>query len=290
MTWFFYALTSAILASAAIIIAKKALLKERAMEYAATLSIVTGVFSIPLFFIGSYENLNFNFIIIIFFSTLLGSAGYVLVQKSTRHLEVSTISPLRAFSPVIIAVLAFIILGESLTRFQTAGIILILIGAYIIEAHKGDSFIKTISKIKKSKYINYFFIALFIYGLTSILDRYLLGIVGIDPITFIAFVHLFLAIDLLIMLTIFHDGIKGIKHGFKNIGWIIIVLGILTIGYRLTFLEAVALENIGLASPVKQLSILFSTILGGKVFHEKNLLKKTLATIIMLVGVILIIL
>jgi len=289
MTWFIFALMSAILASATVIVSKKALLKEHAMEYAATVSIAIAVLSIPLFFMGSYENITPLLILIIYITSLFASIGYFLIQKSTRHLEVSTLSPLRAFSPVIIAVLAFILLGEDLTRLQTAGITLIIIGAYIIEAHKGDSFIKTLIKIKRSKYINYFFIALFIYGFTAIVDRYILGTVAIDPKMYLAIVNVFLAINLAIFLFIYHDGVTGLKHGFKNMGIILLlIVAVLTIGARLSFFEAVSLENVGLVSPVKQLSILFTTILGGKVFHEKNLFKKSVATLIMLSGVLLI--
>ncbi|MBS3144558.1 hypothetical protein J4208_03150, partial [Candidatus Woesearchaeota archaeon] len=47
---------------------------------------------------------------------------------------------------------------------------------------------------------------------------------------------------------------------------------------------AMPLTLLSLAIPLRRLSTLFVTVIGGELFHENNLLKKTLACIIMLLG------
>ncbi len=47
---------------------------------------------------------------------------------------------------------------------------------------------------------------------------------------------------------------------------------------------------ISLVIPIKRMSAFFVTAVGGKVFHEKNLVQRTIACVIMLAGAFLVIL
>jgi len=60
-------------------------------------------------------------------------------------------------------------------------------------------------------------------------------------------------------------------------------------GYRLSYLQAVSLYQVSLVYPIYRLSSLFATVLGGEFFHEKHILKKSIAAIIMLIGSYLIV-
>jgi len=57
-----------------------------------------------------------------------------------------------------------------------------------------------------------------------------------------------------------------------------------------SYLIAVSMPNamIALIIPIKRTSTLFTTIFGGKLFHEKNLSVKILACIIMVWGTVFI--
>ncbi|MFH1589978.1 MAG: hypothetical protein ABIB43_05410 [archaeon] len=61
---------------------------------------------------------------------------------------------------------------------------------------------------------------------------------------------------------------------------------------NMSYLLAVATPGaaISLIIPIKRTSSLFTTLIGGKLFHEKNLLIKILASIIMIWGVVFILL
>ena len=105
-----------------------------------------------------------------------------------------------------------------------------------------------------------------------------------------AFAHIFLAIHFVAMMSIYHDGIAGIKKGLKNAGWWILLVAVFTVGYRLSQSYAMQNAEAALVSGIKRSAALFATIIGGKLFHEKNLFRKAIACILMIGGVILIIL
>lgn len=287
--WLIYSLIAAIFTAATSITEKKTLLKEHAMEFSTVLSIIILIISIPLFFIIDYSKLQLIPIILLFFSAILGATGFLLVAKSVRHMEISNSAPLFALGPGIITLLAFIFLKETISRNQTIGIMLLITGAYILEIRENKSILEPIKTLKKSRYHQYIILALILYSITSLFDRAILSRYDMNPIAFIAFAHIFLAFNFIIMLHIFHDGIKGIKHGTKNAGWWILLIAIFVISYRITQAYAIKIANVGLVTAIKRTSTLLTVIIGGEIFREKGLFKKTIASSIMILGAILIV-
>jgi len=57
----------------------------------------------------------------------------------------------------------------------------------------------------------------------------------------------------------------------------------------ITYFYALSLTLVSLVLPIKRISTLFDTIIGGELFKEKHLLHKGLACLIMLLGIYLIV-
>jgi drug/metabolite transporter (DMT)-like permease len=68
----------------------------------------------------------------IFASTLTSAVAMILILQSMKSEHVSRIAPLTSTSPVFVAALAFLFLGESLTAQQLFGIAAVVSGAIII--------------------------------------------------------------------------------------------------------------------------------------------------------------
>ncbi len=286
MQWYVFAIFAAILTAVSTIVEKKTLLKEHAMEFSAVLAIFNFLIALVLL---PYINFNFPIRILglMYLASVFGSTAFLFIAKSVRHMEISLVSPLMTFSPAIVVLLAFFILGEKVTSLQLFGIILLIIGSYVLETENHDTK-KIFTKTFKSNYFYYIFLALILYGFCSIFDKFILR--TISPLTYIPIVQFFIAINFLILICIFHNGLEGIKHGIKNAGKWIFFVAILVTSYRLFYAQAVSMTYISLVIPIKSMSAFFATLVGGKVFHEKNLAKRTLACIIMLAGAVLIIL
>jgi uncharacterized membrane protein len=69
--------------------------------------------------------------------------------------------------------------------------------------------------------------------------------------------------------------------------WIALV-ALLTTGYRFAQTAAVKAAPVAVVLSVKRLSVFFTVMLGGYIFRERSLLKKTVATAIIIAGAIMI--
>jgi len=286
MQWYIFAILTALLTAAAAIVEKKTLLKEHAMEFSTVLAVFN--FFIVLVLL-PYINFNFSLKILamIYTASVFATIAFLFVAKAVRHMDISIVSPLLSFSPAVVAVLAFFILGERITYLQLFGILLLILGSFVLEAENHNTK-KIFTKKFKSNYFYYIILALILYGFCSILDKFILN--NISPLTYIPIVHFFIAINFIILICIFHNGFEGIKHGIKSAGKWIFIVAVLVTGYRLSQAQAISMTYVSLVIPIKRMSAFFATVVGGRVLHEKNLAKRTLACIIMLAGSFLVIL
>ncbi len=283
MEWYIFAGLCALFAGMSAIVEKKTLRKQHAMEFSAVLAIFNLIVVLPLLVKADFAGIPTNIYILIFGVSVIASVAFLLVAKSLRHMEISQASPLLNFGPVFVAILAFVFLKETITDVQLAGILLILAGSYILEIEHGfQGIFDPIRNMTKSKHIIYIFAALILYGFSSLGDKIILG--TISPITYIIIVQFFIAVNFIVMISIFHDGITGIRRGIKNAGKWILIVAILTSSYRLFQAQAISMAFVSLVTPIKRTSTLFATIVGGEIFHDENLTKKAIACIIMLLG------
>lgn len=78
--------------------------------------------------------------------------------------------------------------------------------------------------------------------------------------------------------------------GFSRAKWFILFVAVCTVGYR--FAQSAALKQVetGIVIAIKRMSALIIVALSGEFFHEKNLLKKIIASVIMIAGILLLVL
>lgn len=288
MDWIFYILGSAVLISASSIVQKKALLKEHAMEFAAVFALFNLFLS--FLFINKVDfDIEPRFFLIIFVAGTLGAAAFLFLAKAIRHLPISSVYPLLNFGPALSALLAFIFLGEKITLLQLGGIILLIIGAYALEVdHSLSNLKKPLIRFLKSRYMHFIFLALLLYGITSVIDRYVLTN-GVSIFTYIFLAHVTIAIVMLLFIIVYHDGFKGVVNGVKRYGKWIFIVSVFMTSHRLLQAQAISLAPVSIVLAVKRMSTLVTTAVGGKLFHESGLKIKIIACCIMIGGVLLVI-
>lgn len=286
-----YGLLTAVLAAAAAVTIKHTLFREHAMEFAATLALVAALITAPRLFYIDYAAIPLHAYALLITIALLGATAYLFVAKAVRHMPISLSSPLLVLGPAFSALMAFFVLKETLTLTNITGLALVIGGVYTLEHHHGVSIRKNLGLISKNKHIKYILVALLLYATTGTADRYLLNTLGMNVFDYLALVHVLIAGFFFLLLWLFYDGMEGIKHGFKNALIPIVIVAILTLGYRYTQSAAFSLAEgkLGLVEALKRTSALFVTIVGGSLFHEKELPQRIFATLIIIGGVLLII-
>lgn len=289
MQWFFIALLSSFLSAFAAITQKKVLFNRGPLEFSFLLSIVNLLFSIPFFFFIDYGTIHSYNLFILFIKSVIGVSAFLCVMTALKNLQISNALPLLALTPGFVAVFAFIFLGESLKTSEVIGLISLIAGTYILESKNLKEILSPLNVFLKSKYHHYVILALLLFTASSIMDKLLLIKLNLTPISLTAFQHLFFAL-LFLMIYFLYGGVKKfelINFNKKDLWWIVLI-SILTIGYRYTQIVSISLASVALTLAVKRTSVLWATIIGGKIFKDSNLLKKTIAVLFILLGAVLI--
>ena len=115
MNWFWLAFISAIFSAAAAISQKKILFKIEALEFSLLLSILNIIFLIPVFFFLNYGNIFWDKLLILYLKTILEALAFWNVMLAIKNFEISKALPLLALTPGLVAVSAFVFIGDSLS-------------------------------------------------------------------------------------------------------------------------------------------------------------------------------
>lgn len=290
MPWYGYAILTAIFLSFFFLVEKKVLTKVHSLTFSTTYSLLTFIFTLPLVFFMNFKNINQQTLILMLITAAFSAAAIRFTAKGMRHLQISTVSPLMALNPGAAALTGLIFLGEHLKFINLAGLGCMVIGSYVLAISPDMKIIQSIKKFFSSKYVFFSLLAVFFYALSATVDRTLMGNYKLDPFAYMFFVNLFTACIFLVVSIQWGKGLKGISEALRIDGDKITVLSLLTLAYNYPELKALGMAYVGLVSAIKRMSTLFATIIGGEIFHEDKLLRKTIASIIIIIGGVLIVL
>lgn len=134
MDWFLIALLSSLFSAFAAITQKKVLFDLNPVEFSFHLAVVNLVLSIPFFFFINYETINSYNLFILSIKSVIGVLAFLCVMTALKNLQISNALPLLALTPGLVAVFAFLFLGESLSSFEVIGLISLIAGTYILES------------------------------------------------------------------------------------------------------------------------------------------------------------
>lgn len=286
MNWIFLTIIVIIFGTLINLIHKKVLKKEHTME----VSTLFAIFNLLLaFFLIPLVDFNFSkrYLLVIYFVSWFATIGFYLIEKALRHKEISTVIPLSNFEPMFVAILAFIFLTEDISMYQAFGMLLIIFGGYVLETNVLNNFKSAVTKLKQSKYIQFVLWGVLLYSFSAIGDKLILNR-GITPITYLFFINVFIGINFVVLTYLTNNGLSSIKITIKKVGWLIFLSALFSLGLRTAQFYAFTLTSIALVLSLKRVISLLSVIIGGEMFHEHNLQRKILASVIMIAGVLLI--
>jgi len=270
------------------IIQKKVLFKEHSSEYVTVFCLLMFIFILPF---SSRITLaqSTNTLILFYIFSLLFISSLLLLIKAYRHMQLSTVEPLRNLSPLVIFVIGYFVLGETITWMDGIGIGLLMIGGYFLEAAIHHSNLLRPLQVFSGKYTHFILASILIGGFGAVLARKLT--LETDPFTVLFFLFFFASINMLIIQFTKYKGMEDIIYVFKTNGLLVLIAALAGFIADVTFYLAIAMPTafIALAVAIRRLSTLFTTIIGGEIFHETRLVVKSIACIIMLTGVYFII-
>ena len=138
-----------------------------------------------------------------------------------------------------------------------------------------------------SKYMLLIIFATAFYGASSIISKHVLTTVNSLQLLLIA--HVFVLFNFTIFSLFKEHRINPIHH-LKTFGFYGLLASVFTVAFRLTQVLAMSMAFVSLVIPIKRMSSLFATFIGGELFHEKAVLQRSVACIILIIGASLLIL
>ncbi|WP_455206481.1 EamA family transporter [Kaarinaea lacus] len=285
MEWFYLALISAISLAFADAFSKKYFPSGSGWELLLIRFTVPGVLLLPMTLAGSYPPLESQFWWWIAGLVPLELLAMLLYSLAIRDSALYLTLPYLAFTPVISVVTGNMILGESVSSEKLVGILLVVVGAYLLNSKKHaithpKHLLLPLVSIVSEKGSRLMLIAAIVYSFTSVLGKGAMQ--HVEPKYFGAFYFSVIGIvGLLTTLLVRPKSIAIIYRQPVSTFVVAIFMSVMVISHFL----AIALVEVAYMITVKRTSLLFGIILGALMFSEKGLTQHLIAGTLMVIGV-----
>lgn len=287
--WFLYAIMFAFITAVTVLIAKKIMQETGEYLYLFISNLLTLPF---LFFIiltfYQIPKVDNTFWINTLISALLGLIGGILAYKAIKIEDISLVSPIAAFNPAFTALIALIFLNETVTLKGWLGIALICAGAYLLEISKSkEGIFKPLTHLFTNKGVQLSLVAYFLWAITPILQKTAILHTHPQVPPYTSFIGMIGSV-LLLTPAYFKSHSNGFKFTKKYLT-LFLLLGILGGVGQLSAMIAFSSTNLGFATAVFKLSVIFTVILGWIFLREHNIKDRLLGSSVMLGGVLLLV-
>lgn len=289
MSWYLLAIMAAVFLGIYSIIEKRGLKRSNSLSFLLTSSFFITILSIPIVFTRNVFIFSPTEMALLVIKSLFAALFFLFIARALEKMEISEFAPFLSFSPVIVLIFSYIFLRESVGLLALSGILLVVIGAYILELN--DGLLSPLRAIKDNESIHFIFFGLFFGALCAVIDRSIL-LREPDLLSFFFLNNVLIFLFFALFSFFRKNNLKTLSKHLKPVTPWALLGALFYMTGDLLYFKALTMPTalIALVIALKRLSILISTIIGGEIFHEDNLLRKTIATLIMLGGVFLIIL
>jgi len=223
--------------------------------------------------------------LLLFGKAFLVGTSWIFAYFAVKHLPVSIAGPVRSTAPLFTLAGAVVLLGEAPGLLQWTGII-VTIGSFLLFSLAGR---KEGIRFTANRWIFFIITATVLGGVSSLYDRYLLGISGLSPAT----VQAGFSFYLLVYFTPFFVGWKRRwwARGTFFWRWSIPAVGIGLLATDFLYFTALSHPDalVSVVSSIRRASVLVVFFGGAFLFRETNLRAKLLPTLGILAGVMLLV-
>ena len=271
MLWLILATVSALLSAAAAITQKKVLMRAHALEFSFLVSFVIMLlsFAVPVAF--DVAPPGWMTLLFILGKSVIGGVAFLLVMMALERDQISSVLPLLGLTPAVTALLAWAVLGETLNNFEWLGIGLMVVGTYLLERRPARMPSLPSGERSVPPVLYYIGGALLLFAISSVADQMLISGQKTDPRVVLLYQHIVYCVMFGALLVIRKAPLAAVIQKGREQWPFLLAIAVLTIGYRFTQLEAVKYAPVALVLAVKRTSILYASLVGGKLFSDKRL-------------------
>lgn len=290
MIWYGFAILAGFLVALSDAINKKYLslqgyLYMTIARTTGTLPFIIPVFLYLTFKYQGYQYFDCPFLFNLSLLLILEITATLLYMKGIEISPLSLTLPFLSFTPIIIILTGYLILGEKITLKGALGIFLVLIGSYCINLPSiKEGLTGPIKAVKKEKGSFLLLQVALIYSITSVLGKK--GLLLSNPLWFASFYFFILGLLTTLTIKIFYsiNLLSIFKKHYKPVLLVGLIQGLMC------YAHMIALSHLETAYMIalKRTSIFFAAMLGYLMFKESYIVIRFFAIILMLAGIFII--
>lgn len=283
--WITWSLVSAVFSAFCSLLEKKALFELDPFDFSLALYACLACLFGAVFLLagGSFAAIGPRELLGIYIKSLTNIVSFLFIMNGIRRMELSAGLPLLLLAPALVAVCAYFLFGDALRARQAGGIALMTLGGYILVRANGNG-----GHGDQRAYL-YYSAALLVLTASSLLNRYILVSRSVSPLDFAAAEHLLALANFAPAALLLRRSPAPALRALRRLPLLLGGTAAGTAAYRFSEAAATALANPALVVALKRLSVVLAVIIGGRVFSERNLARRTAAAVVMFGGVWLII-
>lgn len=284
MIWLVFAILTAFFESLKDVSSKHSLRSLDAYIVAWVANIFAVIFLIPLLLLSGIPTIEPQFWVALIIGGSLNVISFTLYIRALQIADLSLTVPLVTLTPLFLLVTSPLIVQESSTFADAIGILLIVVGSYVLnlrERHNG--YFAPLKALVRNRGSRFMLMVAFIWSITSNFDK--VGVIHSSPLFWSTALYSYLAVGM------FPIAVFNSRHKFNQILPNLKPLMIIGLFHAIaiTFqMIAVTYAFVTQVIAVKRMSALISVLFGHFLFHERGLRERLTGAAIMVTGVIVI--
>jgi drug/metabolite transporter (DMT)-like permease len=282
MNWLFLSFLTAICEASKDIFSKRSLLSSDVYIVAWVYRLFAIPFLLPIFWFIEIPTILPNFWWAILIGGGLNVLTTILYTKAIFHSDLSASVPMVAFTPLFLLITSPIIVGEFPKFMGLVGVILIVLGSYILHVKEiKNGLLSPFKALVKEKGPRYMLGVAFIWSVTSNIDK--VGIMSSSSLFWAVSVNAFIALAMLPIVFIKSNrNLQQIRTNFRTL----IPIGFFSAATLIFQMMAIELALVAYVISIKRTSAILVVIAGYWIFREKGVSYRLVAASIMVVGVL----
>ena len=283
--WVIYAVLNPFIDASRNVFSKKASLNVDPLVVSWINNFIPFLLYLPVLF---FISLKFNqqFFISVIISGTVNTIATILYHRAISKSDISVVVPMLSFTPLFLLIISPIIVGEFPTVKGLIGIVLIVVGSYLLNVNlKEKGILLPLKSLMKNKATRYMLIVAFIWSISANFDKK--GIESSSILQYILFINLFVTIGTTIFSILKRKfSLQSVWFERKNLFFV----GVLTSMGYLAHMTALSMTLVAYVIALKRTAGMITVVLGYLFLKEKNIKERLLGSTIMFIGVLFIVL
>jgi drug/metabolite transporter (DMT)-like permease len=205
-----------------------------------------------------------------------------------KHLPLTIVGPINATRPVMVLVGALLVFGERLNLYQWIGVLLAIVSFFMLSRSGRKEGID----FKHDKWIYFVVLASMLGAISGLYDKYLMaptneGGLGLNRMVVQSWYNIYqLGMMGAVMMLLWYPKRKSTTPFHWH--WCIILISVFLSAADFVYFYALSLDGalISVVSMVRRGSVIVSFLCGALFFHEKNMKRKAVDLLLVLLGMI----